>query len=227
MFSSSSATGRDVGAAAVETDKAGTPRSRKGAQTRARLLDAAKQVFEEDGFLDARISDIAEHAGLSHGAFYHYFDSKEQVFRELALALDEELGRGIALILDRQFQGMPQQRLTEALRLHLETYRREAPLMRVIEQMSRYDPEVRAFRRARHEEYANLMAEAIRQLQRRGLADPRLDPVIAAAGLGAMVSRFAEEWFVYGRPACDFDEGVDQFVMLFLNALQLKPARAS
>src|SRR5438034_760421 len=84
----------------------------------------------------------------------------------------QELGRGIALILDRQFQDMPQERLTEALRLHLETYRREAPLMRVIEQMSRYDPEVRAFRRARHEEYANLMAEAIRQLQRRGLADP-------------------------------------------------------
>jgi AcrR family transcriptional regulator len=215
-----------VGAAAVETEKAGGPRSRKGAQTRARLLDAAKQVFEEHGFLDARISDIAEQAGLSHGAFYHYFDSKEQVFRELALALDEELGRGIALILDRQFQDMPQERLTEALRLHLETYRREAPLMRVIEQMSRYDPEVRAFRRARHEEYANLMAEAIRQLQRRGLADARLDPVIAAAGLGAMVSRFAEEWFVYGRPACDFDEGVDQFVMLFLNALQLKQTPA-
>ena len=33
--------------------------------------------------------------------------------------------------------------------------------------------------------------------------------------------------FVYGRPACDFDEGVDQFVMLFLNALQLKQVPAS
>jgi AcrR family transcriptional regulator len=52
------------------------PRSRKGTETRARLLDAAKQVFEEDGFLEARISDIAERANLSHGSFYHYFESK-------------------------------------------------------------------------------------------------------------------------------------------------------
>jgi len=61
-----------------------TPRSRKGAQTRARLLQAAKEVFEDTGFLEARISDIAERAGLSHGSFYHYFDSKEQIFREVA-----------------------------------------------------------------------------------------------------------------------------------------------
>jgi len=67
------------------------PRSRKGVQTRARLLDAAKEIFEENGFLEARISDIAERAGLSHGAFYHYFDSKEQVFREVAETLDDQL----------------------------------------------------------------------------------------------------------------------------------------
>src|SRR5690348_13362486 len=60
------------------------PRSRKGQQTRARLLDAAKVVFERDGFLDARIADIAETAQLAIGSFYHYFDSKEQIFREIA-----------------------------------------------------------------------------------------------------------------------------------------------
>ena len=49
------------------------PRSRKGAETRARLVEAAKKVFERDGFLNARILDIAETAGLKHGSFYHYF----------------------------------------------------------------------------------------------------------------------------------------------------------
>ena len=57
---------------------------RARAPTRARLLDAAKEVFEETGFLEARIADIAERAGMSHGSFYHYFDSKEQIFREVA-----------------------------------------------------------------------------------------------------------------------------------------------
>ena len=42
----------------VAEPPAAAPRSRKGAATRARLLDAAKAVFEETGFLEARISDI-------------------------------------------------------------------------------------------------------------------------------------------------------------------------
>ena len=78
------------------TDKPSGPRSRKGIETRARLVDAAKEVFERDGFLDARISDIAEKAGLSHGSFYHYFESKEEVFREVAAEVEVEVrcGRG-------------------------------------------------------------------------------------------------------------------------------------
>ena len=72
-------------------DKPSGPRSRKGVQTRARIVEAAKLVFEDHGFLDARISDIAERAGLSHGSFYHYFDSKDEVFLEVAEAQEDRL----------------------------------------------------------------------------------------------------------------------------------------
>src|SRR6476619_6617165 len=74
---------RGVSATApANSEKPSGPRSRKGAETRARLVEAAEQIFAEHGFLDARIADIAERAQLSHGSFYHYFDSKEQIFRE-------------------------------------------------------------------------------------------------------------------------------------------------
>jgi AcrR family transcriptional regulator len=72
-------------------DLSDRPRSRKGAATRLRLVDAAKQVFERDGFLEARIVDIAETAHLAPGSFYHYFESKEQIFREVAQAQEERL----------------------------------------------------------------------------------------------------------------------------------------
>ena len=58
-----------------------TPRLRVRAPARgralARLVEAAKEVFEECGLPDARISDITARAGVSYGSFYHYFDSKE------------------------------------------------------------------------------------------------------------------------------------------------------
>ena len=85
-------------------EKPSGPRSRKGVETRARLLAAAKEVFEQDGFLDARISDIAERAGLSHGSFYHYFESKEEVFREVAAEVEQRLSEPLySVILDAEF----------------------------------------------------------------------------------------------------------------------------
>lgn len=210
-----------------ENHKLGGPRSRKGVQTRARLVDAAKQIFEEQGFLDARISDIAERAGLSHGSFYHYFDSKEQVFREVAEALDERLSAPLSDVVLASSGVPPQERIAEALRLHFESYRAEARIMGVIEQVSRYDEQLNAVRRARHERYRAQVAASIRQLQLRNLADPTLDPVIAATALGALTYRLAEMWFVEGVVECTLEQGVDQVAKLFVNALGLEDESSS
>src|SRR4051794_27962951 len=102
-------------AGGVEREKVNGPRSRKGAETRARLVDAAKQIFEENGFLDARIPDIAEGAGLAHGFFYNYFDPKEQVFREIAEAIERQWGAPLEdVVLDRSSKIPPQARIREA-----------------------------------------------------------------------------------------------------------------
>src|SRR6266702_6480070 len=125
---------------AIEGEKPNGPRSRKGVQTRARLVGAAKEIFEENGFLEARISDIAERAGLSHGSFYHYFDSKEEIFREVAEAVDERLSEPMgSVILAPSSSAPPAERIREAMRRHLESYREEARIIGVIEQVSRYD----------------------------------------------------------------------------------------
>ena len=46
---------------------------------RTQLLDAALACFAEHGYHLARIDDIANHAGLSKGAFYHHFASKNEI----------------------------------------------------------------------------------------------------------------------------------------------------
>ncbi len=204
----------------VESERPSGPRSRKGALTRTRLLDAAKTVFERDGFLEARISDIAEQAGLSHGSFYHYFDSKEQIFREVAGALEDELNAPVgAVIFDPESHAHPRERIREGVRRHLASYREEAAIMGVIEQVSRYDDHVRLLRGERARETEVQIAESIRQLQERGLADPKIDPVIAIAALGSMTTRFAEQWLVEKTHDFAFDDVVEQVSRLFANAL--------
>src|SRR3954452_18056272 len=67
------------------------PTTSRGRRTRAALVAAARDAFEELGFRDARISDIAERAGTSYGVFYHYFETKEEILDELFTAVTGEM----------------------------------------------------------------------------------------------------------------------------------------
>jgi TetR/AcrR family transcriptional regulator, fatty acid metabolism regulator protein len=52
-------------------------------EKRKQILDAAIRVFADHGYHGARVSDIAEHAGVAHGLLYHYFASKDDVLRTI------------------------------------------------------------------------------------------------------------------------------------------------
>lgn len=55
-------------------------RTEKQARTRGQLIEAAASVFARRGFADARVEEIAEQAGYSHGAVYSNFAGKEDLF---------------------------------------------------------------------------------------------------------------------------------------------------
>lgn len=57
---------------------------RQGTERRQQLLDAARDVFEVQGFGTATIADITRLAGVSRATFYVYFASKTDVFAILA-----------------------------------------------------------------------------------------------------------------------------------------------
>ena len=59
-----------------------TPRT-DGDTTRQRILDAALELFAQRGFTATSVQDIVERAGLTKGAFYHHFDSKQAVLLEI------------------------------------------------------------------------------------------------------------------------------------------------
>jgi len=206
--------------AAVEGERPSGPRSRKGANSRARLIEAAKAVFEEDGFLEARITDIAERAGLSHGSFYHYFDSKEAILREVADALDERLNSPLGdEILTPTTHAHPRDRIREGNRSFLELYKHEAALITEVEHAARMDEQLNEARAVHQREYNAELAASVRALQKAGLADPKLDPVLSAHAVGAMVTRFADQWLGRGVINTTFDEAVEQLTRLVANAL--------
>ncbi len=199
------------------------PRSRKGAATRARLVESAKEEFEDTGFLATRISDIAKRAGMSHGSFYHYFDSKEQVFREVAEVQEA--------LLTAPDEGEPAasdttefDRILRANRRYLDRYRANGRIMGVIEEVSRYDSLVNEARMRRQKHFAERAEASVRRLQEMELADLDIDPEIAAVALGSMIARFAELWLVENWGDYDFDHAAEQVSRLWANAIGLREA---
>ncbi|MGV6876617.1 TetR/AcrR family transcriptional regulator [Pseudochelatococcus sp. B33] len=64
------------------------PRVKKTPETRStELLDCAQRLFFERGYDHTTVNDIIREAGLSKGAFYHYFASKEALLEALAARL--------------------------------------------------------------------------------------------------------------------------------------------
>jgi AcrR family transcriptional regulator len=196
------------------------PKSNRGRLTRQRLLTAGKKVFERDGFLQARVADIAAEAGVSHGSFYHYFDSKESIFRVIAEAVEVRLISVADGAPDKEKSNDPIEKVRAANRSYLLAYKKEAKIMRVIEEVSRYDDEVRKIRVERDNDLAARLESAVRSLQAQGVADNRIEGRYAAMALGGMVARFAEQMFV-GGGKYDLESAIDQLTLLWCNSLGL------
>jgi AcrR family transcriptional regulator len=110
------------------TATAPEPDSRAG-RTRRRLLDAALVAVDDRGYHATRVDDIVRHAGVSHGAFYLYFQDKQEVLRELAEEAADEM---TALIAELGVDPRPTgDALVDWLERFVEDYRRHGVIIRV------------------------------------------------------------------------------------------------
>lgn len=191
----------------------------RGERTRAALVAAARVVFEREGYLDARLTDITAEAGCSTGTFYTYFTSKEEIFAALMeVTKNEMLHPGM----DHVEGDDPAAVIEASNRAYLEAYRRNAKLMRLMEEVAYIDPKFMALRRERARTFVERNAQAIADLQERGLADPELDALMASRALSAMISRLAVSAFALDTEEIDFEDFVYTATRIWCNGLGIE-----
>ncbi len=192
-------------------------RQARAERTRAALLRGAREVFEERGFLDAKISEICERAGVAYGSFYTHFADKDAVFAEL---IDQMLGSLLDVMRAEPLHGEgPEARIASANRAYLRAYQRYAGLMAVFEQVATFSPSMRETYSRAWGVFYDRQERAIRGWQRSGLVPDDVDPRTAAVALATMIGRTAYTWFVLGHPHQDHD--FEQLNRLYCRAIGL------
>jgi len=181
-------------AVVVETTSR-APLSARGERTRARLIEAARSVFEERGFDGTRMGDIAEAAGVSHGTVYTWFATKEELLHAVIDSITGALYASLAV----PDATSPAERIAIANERYLAAYRDTARLMVVVEQAAVADPSFRAVLTNLRTIHVERVTKTIRRWQREGVADTSINAQVGAAALCAMVEGFARHWLGRGE----------------------------
>ena len=109
--------------------------AKKSEQTRRRILEAALALFQQRGFTETTMRDIAKEAGVALGAAYYYFDSKDAIVMafyeqaqqewvpaaEKALSGSKDLKQRLNGVIDAKFKCFaPHRRLLATLSGHVD-----------------------------------------------------------------------------------------------------------
>src|SRR3954469_23931856 len=97
---------------------------------RERILDAAVRVFAQEGFYNAKVSQIAHAAGVADGTIYLYFKSKD----ELRISLFEDRMERVNATRREALESTsnPVERLRQVVHLHLEMVSQNRHMAEVI-----------------------------------------------------------------------------------------------
>lgn len=171
----------------------GRPLSKRGLDTRRRLLDAAERVFGELGYHDASIVKVTEAAGVAGGTFYLYFDSKKAIFDELVRDLNRRVRHAM-----KEASSQAATR-AEAEMLGFEAYFRftsdHPALYRIIRQAEFVSPEMLRYH------YDQLSAGYIEALAAASDAGQigKLEPEVATFALMGIGEMIGMRWILWGE----------------------------
>jgi AcrR family transcriptional regulator len=175
-----------------------------GVPTRARLVDAASELFNKQPYSAVHIAEISARAGVTPGSFYSYFQSKEVLFREVAERALEELysyGRSDP----GNAEGNPVRDIAYGIRQYFQVVSRLRVIAESIEQVYVVDDDVRMTRRGTVMRGAKRIERWIVRLQQAGVCPPDIDAWLTALALQTMTINLGYDQLVRRDRPQDID----------------------
>jgi AcrR family transcriptional regulator len=187
------------GSAATSIERPGL-RERKKSRTYQAIVEAAVELFEQKGFEETTIEEIAEAADISPRTFFRYFDSKLDVVMpdgEKHFEEGDETPFG-DLLAARPPGESPIEAVRQVFRQELETMLEENPIATRQLRLTMTTPSLRTRVFDHFQEHQSEMARVF--AARLGMSEDALQPHLLAAGVGTTIWTVVDRWVAEGAP---------------------------
>ena len=160
-------------------------KQQRSEETRARLLEAAEACFSESGYDGTGVAKICRRAGVSKGAFYHHFETKQAVFLELLKRALEGLDAQMAQV-RQDAADVPTALLhiARSIRQLFDGGSGRLPIFLTFWMQASHDPEIWKATIGHYRHYQAIFTEMIEG----GIVEGSITPVNASAAAQAIVS---------------------------------------
>ena len=165
-------------------------------ETRTKILDAARRLFGDRGFGQATIEDIAGAAGVSNGALYHHFASKEELFKAILTDHISDQHLEISALVPAASLREVLERFASYWFEHLRKDHEDDPLFAEVWAQAARDPWAREAMTGFIRDGASLLENALRIGQETGLIRPDVDRHAVATLMYAMLQGLFLLWTV-------------------------------
>lgn len=186
-------------------------------EKRNRILAAAISVFARKGFFHAKISEIAQEAGVADGTIYLYFENKDHLLISIFEDEMDKIIRRFRTALEQQDTSVA--KLRTFIRQHAEVAIGNPDLAHVLQVelrqsstfMSDYTP-------IKFREFLELLEDIIREGQNSGAFRPDIHPGVIKRAIFGAIDELALHWILNGR-RYDLLLSADQLADLFVEGL--------
>jgi AcrR family transcriptional regulator len=187
-------------------------------ETRNHILEVSVQLFSKSGYDATGVAEICQAAGVSKGAFYHHFPSKQAVFLELLNSYLDGIDSGFN-IMRQEIHNVPQTMLqmAEMVGSLFQTADIHLPIFLEFWTQANHDPHIWETTVAPYRRYQDYFAEMIQEGIREGSLEP-MDPQLAARVLVALAMGLLMQ-SLFDPQIADWQTEARQSVELLLNGM--------
>jgi TetR/AcrR family fatty acid metabolism transcriptional regulator len=184
-----------------------------------RIIDAAAKVFARKGFYKAKVSEIAQEAGIADGTIYIYFDHKDDIlislFEEKMKEVLDNMRKEISVESD------PLKKIEKFALVHLKLIKDNKDMAEIIQVELRQSSKfMKNYRNPRFFEYLDLIGDIIREGKQKGAVREDILPGIAKRAFFGALDEMSRFWVLSKKPKYDIETASRQISSFFINGIR-------